>query len=314
MRQRRQRIAGEARDAHHAVVLLEERRQRVVVDRPVVGDAVERLHLEVGRMQPRPMRRVHDGRAADGVEVHDLDRRVVVVDRIVLRAPADVRAGRPLAVELRFPVAPGARIFGLLHPAALVEAEDVHLGLGQRPCDRRAGSAGADDQDVYGFVHSCSLFHLHVIPGGKRRRNPEPRDSRCAIAICFASSRRPAMTISIHDPHRQRADAADEIRIKPLAPGRRSRSAGRACRISSQRIRNCCSARRSPTQRWMPAPKARCCRGLARSMMNSSARSILSSSRLPEMYHITTLSPLAILRPQSSVSRRAVRRMCSTGV
>ena len=183
MGQRRERIARQAGDAHHAVVLLEERLQRVVVDRPVVGDAVERLHPEVGRMQPRPMRGVHDGRAADGVEVHHLDRRVVVVDRIVLRAAADVRAGRPLAVELRFPVAPVARIFGLLHPAALVEAEDVHLGLGQRPRDRGAGGAGADDEDVYGFVHSCSLFFRH---SGMVRSDPdpEPRDSRVRLLRC----------------------------------------------------------------------------------------------------------------------------------
>ena len=92
VRQRRERIAGQARYAHHAVVLVEERRQRVVVDRPVVGDAVERLHLEIGRMQPRPVRGVHHGRAADAVEVHHLDRRVVVVDRIVLGPAADVRA------------------------------------------------------------------------------------------------------------------------------------------------------------------------------------------------------------------------------
>ena len=153
MRQRRKRIARQARDAHHPVVLFEERRERVVIDRPVVGDAVERLHLEIGRMQPRPMRGVHHRRAADAVEVHDLDRRVVVVDRIVLGPAADVRAGRPVAVELRLPVAPGAGIFRRVHPAALVEAEDMHLGIGQAPRHRRAGRAGADDQDVNGIVH-----------------------------------------------------------------------------------------------------------------------------------------------------------------
>ena len=36
------RIAGEAGDAHHAVVLGEERLQRRVIDRPVIGDAVQR--------------------------------------------------------------------------------------------------------------------------------------------------------------------------------------------------------------------------------------------------------------------------------
>src|SRR5262249_14841268 len=64
-------------------------------------------------------------------------------------------------IELRFPVAPCARIFRLLHPAALVETEDVHLGLGQRPGDRRAGGAGADDEDVNGVVHSKSVPFRH---------------------------------------------------------------------------------------------------------------------------------------------------------
>ena len=77
------RIAGEAGDAHHAVVLGKERLQRRVIDRPVVGDAVQRPHAEIRRVHPREMRREHDRAAADGVEVGDLHRRVVVVDRIV---------------------------------------------------------------------------------------------------------------------------------------------------------------------------------------------------------------------------------------
>ena len=85
-------------------------------------------------------------------------------------------------------------------------------------------------------------------------------------------------------------------------------------RISSQMIRNCISASRMPTQRWMPNPNDRWLRGRARSMMKSSAFSITSSSRLPETYHITTLSPFLICLPPSSVSLSAVRRMCASGV
>ena len=147
-RQRRHRIARKARDAHHPVVLFEERRERVVINRPVISDAVERLHLEIGRVQPRPMRGVHHGRAADAVEVHHLDRRIVVIDRIVLGPAADIRAGRPVAIKLRLPVAPGARIVRRVHPAALVEAENVHLGFSQAPRHRRTRGAGADDQHV----------------------------------------------------------------------------------------------------------------------------------------------------------------------
>ena len=173
MRQRRKRIAGQARDAHHPVVLLEERGECIVIDRPVIGDAVERLHLEIGGMQPRPMRGVHHRRAADAVEVHDLDRRVVVVNRIVLGPAADVRAGRPVAVKLRLPVAARARIFRWVHPAALVEAEDMHLGIGQRPRHGRAGCAGADDQDVNGIVlHYCSQLSSFRHCEERRRSNP----------------------------------------------------------------------------------------------------------------------------------------------
>ena len=42
--------------------------------------------------------------------------------------------------------------------------------------------------------------------------------------------------------------------------------------------------------------------------------SITSSSRLPETYHMTTLSPLLICWPRSSASAVAVRRMWATGV
>ncbi len=74
IRRRRAGIAGQPRHAHHPVVLGKERRQRVVVNRPVIGDAIERLDAKVGRMQARPVRGVHHGRAADAVEVHHLDR------------------------------------------------------------------------------------------------------------------------------------------------------------------------------------------------------------------------------------------------
>ena len=110
-------IAGETRDAHHAVVLGEERLQRRVVDRPVVGDAVERAHLEVGRMQARKMRGVHDGAAADAVEIDHLDRRVGVVDRIVGRPGAAVGIDGEIAEQPRLPVAAVARIVRSASPS-----------------------------------------------------------------------------------------------------------------------------------------------------------------------------------------------------
>src|SRR6185437_10669519 len=72
---------------------------------------------------------------------------------------------------------------------------------------------------------------------------------------------------------------------------------GKRRRISSHMMRSCISASRMPTQRWMPKPKETCWRGRSRSMMNSSGRSIASSSRLPETYHMMTFSPFLIRLP-----------------
>ena len=64
----------------------------------------------------------------------------------------------------------------------------------------------------------------------------------------------------------------------------------------------------------MPKPKATCSRGLARSAISRFGSVIASSSRLPEMYQITTLSPFLIGLPPISASSSAVRRMWMTGV
>ena len=135
MARRHAGVSGQAGAAHHAVVLLVEPLERPVVDRPVVGDAVERLHLEVRRVQARPVRRVDHRAAADAVEVGDLHDRVVVVDRIVGVAPALVRADGEIGVAPGFPVAAVAREVGRLHPVALLQAEDAHPACrpGSRP-------------------------------------------------------------------------------------------------------------------------------------------------------------------------------------
>ena len=46
-------VAGQARHPDHAIVQGKEGRECGVVDRPVVGHAVERAHLEIGRMKAR---------------------------------------------------------------------------------------------------------------------------------------------------------------------------------------------------------------------------------------------------------------------
>jgi len=68
------RIAGKARHTGHAFVFREERLQSGVIDRPVIGDTIKRPDAEVGWMQTRVVRRIHDGAATDTVEVQHLDR------------------------------------------------------------------------------------------------------------------------------------------------------------------------------------------------------------------------------------------------
>ena len=64
----------------------------------------------------------------------------------------------------------------------------------------------------------------------------------------------------------------------------------------------------------MPKPKERCSRGRGRSAIRAFGFSIASSSRLPEMYQITTLSPFLMGLPPISASSSAVRRIWITGV
>ena len=129
-----------------------------VVDRPVIGDAVQRPHAEIRWMHAREMRRVEHRAAADAVEVGDLHRRVVVVDRVIGWPGAPVRADVEIAVAPRLPVPAVAGEVGLLHPVALLQAEDFHPRLGQAPGHRGAGRAGADDQDVDDFVAGAVIL------------------------------------------------------------------------------------------------------------------------------------------------------------
>ncbi len=151
------RITRETRDTHHAVVLGEVRLQRGVVDRPVVGDAVQRAHLEVRGVHAREMRRVHDGAAADAVEIHHLDRRIGVVDRIIGGPRPAVGIDGEIAEQPRFPVPAVAGIIRRLHPVALLEADDPHPGIGQTPGHRGARCPGTDDQDIDFIKHRFFL-------------------------------------------------------------------------------------------------------------------------------------------------------------
>ena len=127
------RIAGQAGHAGHAVVLGKKRLQGRIIDRPVVGDAIQRLHPEIGWVHARIMGRVHDRAAANGVEIGDLHHGVVVVDRIICVTRPPVRADIEIAITPSFPVPPVAGEVGLLHPIPLFQTQDTHFGLGQAP-------------------------------------------------------------------------------------------------------------------------------------------------------------------------------------
>ena len=146
------RIAGQAGDADVAVVFGEKGVEQGVVDWPVVGDAVEGLDAEVGGVETGKMRGVENRAAADGVEVGDRDGRVVVVDRIVRRAVAEVGTDRVIPSLQHFPVAPVARVFGGIHPVALFHAHDAHPGFGEAPRDGGAGRTRAYNQDINDIV------------------------------------------------------------------------------------------------------------------------------------------------------------------
>ena len=145
-------IAGQAGDADIAVVFGEIGVEPGIVDRPVVGDAVEGPDAEVGGVETGEMRGIENRAAADGVEVGDRYGRVVVVDRIVRGAVAEVGTDRVIASLQHFPVAPVARIFGGIHPVALFHAHDAHSGFGEAPRDGGAGRARAYDQDINDIV------------------------------------------------------------------------------------------------------------------------------------------------------------------
>ena len=168
------RIGGIAREtghAHHAVVLREERLQRGVIDRPVVGDAVERANPEIGRMHAGKMRGEHDRPAADPVEVGDLHRRVVVVDRIIRRPRAPVRTDVEIAVAPRFPVAAVAGEVGRLHPIALLQAKDLHL----RVSARLQATAAPDAPEPMISTSTISFMPRTPRPScAECRRHPSP--------------------------------------------------------------------------------------------------------------------------------------------
>ena len=90
--------------AHHPVVQVEEGLERGVVDRPVVGHAVETPHAKVRGAEAREVRAPVDRAPAHRVVHQRRDRRRRVVDRIVLGEPPHVGLGAPVGVAMQLPV------------------------------------------------------------------------------------------------------------------------------------------------------------------------------------------------------------------
>jgi len=132
-------------------------------------------------MQAREMRRVHDGAADNAVEVHDLDRRIGVVDRIIGRPRAAIGTDGEIAEQPRLPITPVARIIGRLDPVALLEAEDPHPRIGKAPRNSGARCSRADNQHIDLVMHRIFLSRgreaiLLVARSALQRKSNAQRD------------------------------------------------------------------------------------------------------------------------------------------
>src|SRR5690348_2824778 len=124
--------------------------QLFVTDWPVIGDAVESAHSEVGWVKAREMGGPVMCASTDSVE-HQHRRwiRACFRYRIVFPPPANVRAEvKSSTTELNFPIRTLRRIIAGPDPAALFQAHNFRAQIGQPRCDHRAGCAGSNYQNV----------------------------------------------------------------------------------------------------------------------------------------------------------------------
>ena len=142
-------VAGRPAYAHQPVGLVVERRQLLVGDRPVRGEAVLPALAEVGRAEARTQRREHVGGAADAVPHQRV--RLLALDRVVVRPAAEARLRTPAVLALVLEVAAVVRMLRRLGPPALVKADDPQPRLRQHQAADRAARPGADHQHVHGI-------------------------------------------------------------------------------------------------------------------------------------------------------------------
>ena len=121
-------------------------------------------------MKTRKVTGIKHRAAAYTIEVGDLDRRVVVVDRIVDVAGAPVGAEMELAHLARFIVAAIARIVGGFDPVTLLQTQDAHPCLGKAPGHSRARRTRADDQYIDRCIHrDCRTWGIPASATGELR-------------------------------------------------------------------------------------------------------------------------------------------------
>ena len=127
-------VARHAGDAHDAVVGVEVGLEVVVGDRPVVGDTVESLGTEVGRMKAREVGAPVDGAAADGVVHQGRDGGVGIVDGVVFGKSPDVGIGVEVSLAVGLPV--GQRLTDIEKDRPILPARGIgrrsHLSRGSR--------------------------------------------------------------------------------------------------------------------------------------------------------------------------------------
>jgi hypothetical protein len=193
------RVTGDPGHPHHAIVQVEVRLERRVVDRPVVGHAIEASHAKIRRSEAREVRAPVDRAPAHRVVHQRRDRGTLVVDRIVLGETAHVWLGAPVRLSVELPVGSPMRISARVHPVALLQADHADAGAREPPGDRGARGAGADHEDVSAIVSGHGTQPDRLYYDRKRREgfsSPVPTFNAVKLRAVRVAVARPGATRS----------------------------------------------------------------------------------------------------------------------
>ena len=174
-------IAGDAGQADLRLVQLEPGREVVVVDRPVLADAVERSHAEVLGPEARHVRRPPDRAAADRVPDHRADRAFAVVDRLVLVPLPDVGVGVQARAAAQLEV---GRVAGVSASGSNQPPRSTHST--SRPCVASRQAAAAPVGPSRRSTMSASMSDMACFPlfgRGPAGTNDDPARTRCASSL-----------------------------------------------------------------------------------------------------------------------------------